>query len=60
MNPVSLTRVALLGGALSVTMTGCVNLAPDYERPVAPVAAVWPTAPSSEPGTVPAPDRAGC
>jgi len=56
MNPVSLTRVALLGGAFSVTMTGCVNLAPDYERPVAPVAAVWPTAPSSEPGTVPADD----
>lgn len=53
MNPARLTRAALLGGALSITLTACVNLAPGYERPAAPVAAVWPTTQASEPGTVP-------
>ena len=52
MNPVRLARVMLLGGSLSVTMTACVNLAPDYERPAAPVAAVWSASQGSEPGTM--------
>ncbi len=50
MNLAHLTRIALLG--LSVGLTGCVNLAPDYARPVAPVAGVWPTAPSATTGGV--------
>ncbi|PVZ39151.1 efflux transporter outer membrane subunit [Pseudomonas sp. CC120222-01a] len=28
---------------LALALTGCVNLAPDYQRPVAPVAEQWPT-----------------
>ncbi|WP_443743097.1 efflux transporter outer membrane subunit [Sutterella sp.] len=28
--------------AAALALTGCVNLAPDYERPVAPVAQTWP------------------
>lgn len=28
---------------LALALSGCVNLAPDYQRPVAPVAAQWPT-----------------
>ena len=56
MNLVRLTRVALLGGAISVTMTACVNFAPEYARPAAPVAAGWPAAQISEPGTVLADD----
>jgi multidrug efflux system outer membrane protein len=50
MNLAHLTRVALLG--LSVSLTGCVNFAPDYDRPAAPVAGAWPTAPSGTPGAV--------
>lgn len=53
MNAARLARVVLLGGALSITLTACVNLAPDYERPAAPVAAVWPATQASEAGTVP-------
>jgi len=30
--------------ALALALTGCVNLAPDYQRPDAPVAEQWPTA----------------
>ena len=56
MNLVRLTRVVLLGGAISVTMTACVNFAPEYARPAAPVAAGWPAAQISEPGTVLADD----
>lgn len=50
MNLAHLTRIALLG--LGVSLTGCVNLAPDYDRPAAPVAGVWPTAPSGKPGAL--------
>jgi multidrug efflux system outer membrane protein len=52
MNPARLARVALLIGALGITLTGCANLAPEYERPVAPVATAWPTPQSGEPGTL--------
>lgn len=32
---------------LALVLTGCVNLAPDYQRPAAPVAEQWPTATSA-------------
>ncbi|WDY60073.1 efflux transporter outer membrane subunit [Pseudomonas sp. PSKL.D1] len=32
---------------LAMLLTGCVNLAPDYERPAAPVAEQWPSAATS-------------
>lgn len=35
-------RLTLLSGAVSVTLTGCVNLAPEYNQPLAPVADEWP------------------
>ena len=28
--------------AAALALTGCVNLAPDYERPASPVAEAWP------------------
>ena len=31
-----------LGATLLVALTGCANLAPDFERPAAPIAAQWP------------------
>ena len=34
-------NILLLVGALM--LAGCVNLAPEYERPEAPVAQAWPT-----------------
>jgi multidrug efflux system outer membrane protein len=52
MNPERLARVTLLIGVLGITLTGCANLAPDYERPVAPVATAWPTPQSNEPGAI--------
>jgi multidrug efflux system outer membrane protein len=36
-------RLTLLPLALALTLAGCVNLAPKYERPAAPVAAGFPT-----------------
>ncbi|WP_372966589.1 efflux transporter outer membrane subunit [Marinobacter sp.] len=39
----NLFRLTLLSVALSVTLTGCVNFAPEYIQPLAPVAATWPT-----------------
>lgn len=36
-------RLLLLSGALGVILAGCANLAPEYTRPLAPVAATWPT-----------------
>ncbi|MEG5262811.1 efflux transporter outer membrane subunit [Pseudomonas sp. JDS28PS106] len=32
---------------LALALAGCVNLAPDYQRPAAPVAAQWPTGPAT-------------
>jgi len=36
-------RLTLLPLALALTLTGCINLAPKYERPAAPVAGGFPT-----------------
>lgn len=36
-------RTSLLSAALAITLAGCANLAPEYVRPSAPVAATWPT-----------------
>ncbi|CAN5140207.1 AdeC/AdeK/OprM family multidrug efflux complex outer membrane factor [soil metagenome] len=35
--------------AAVMTISGCINLAPDYQRPAAPVQSSWPTGPSSAP-----------
>ena len=42
MNPSRLARVTLLCSAIGITLTGCVNLAPEYQRPAAPIATAWP------------------
>ena len=34
----------MLGAAVALTLSGCVNLAPDFERPAAPIANQWPDA----------------
>ncbi len=40
------TRTLLTPLVLALTLLGgCVNLAPDYQRPAAPVASQWPTSP---------------
>jgi len=45
----SITRTALACAALSVSwaLSGCMNLAPVYQRPDAPVASAWPAAPAA-------------
>src|SRR3546814_16698959 len=43
----------LAGAFLAAALAGCTTLAPDYQRPAAPVAAQWPT-----PTTAGAPSRA--
>ena len=35
-------QLTILPVVLLLTLTGCVNLAPDYERPAAPVESAWP------------------
>ncbi len=42
------SRLTLLSVALSITLTGCANLAPEYIQPSAPVAATWPTEQGSD------------
>jgi multidrug efflux system outer membrane protein len=39
----NMKRLTLLPLTLALTLTGCMNLAPKYERPAAPVAAGFPT-----------------
>ena len=34
--------LSLMPLAAALALAGCVNLAPDYERPEAPVAQAWP------------------
>ena len=47
-------------GALAVLLAGCVNLAPDYQRPAAPVDPAWPLAlPGMGPAVAGAPMQAG-
>ncbi|WP_341892923.1 efflux transporter outer membrane subunit [Variovorax sp. YR752] len=46
----------LILGAAAAMLAGCVNLAPDYERPTAPVAAQFPAAAASAATTTPAAD----
>lgn len=41
----------LCAAALAVALSGCMSLAPQYERPAAPVAATFPGAPAAEAGT---------
>ena len=53
MNATHFLRVVLFAGACSITLSACVNLAPDYERPTAPVATAWSAKPSDVLGTVP-------
>ncbi|MDX2422276.1 MAG: efflux transporter outer membrane subunit [Amphritea sp.] len=48
----NLLCLKLLSGALSVSLTGCVNLAPMYVQPVAPVAVTWPTIQVSDTETI--------
>lgn len=45
----TITRTALVCAALSVSwaLSGCMNLAPIYQRPDAPVASAWPAAPAA-------------
>ncbi len=45
------SRLPLAGAALSamLALSACVDLAPAYQRPEAPVAAAWPGAPASAP-----------
>ncbi len=45
-------RLTLLA-ALCIILSACVNLAPKYNRPVAPVADTWPTAQIGEPASTP-------
>ncbi|MGO2132706.1 MAG: efflux transporter outer membrane subunit [Halomonas sp.] len=35
-------RLSLLSATLSVTLAGCTSLAPEYIRPIAPIADTWP------------------
>ena len=42
------TRLTLLSAA--VLLSGCINLAPDYQQPEAPLAQQWPTTSSSQSG----------
>ena len=42
------TRLTLLSAAL--LLSGCINLAPDYQQPEAPLAQQWPTTSSSQSG----------
>ena len=41
------TATAPIALALALTLSGCMSLAPKYERPVAPVAAAFPDAPAA-------------
>jgi len=43
------SRFTLLSVALGFALTGCVNLAPEYSRPAAPVADTWPTTQHGDP-----------
>jgi multidrug efflux system outer membrane protein len=45
---IQLTRLTLLSAAL--LLSGCINLAPDYQQPDAPLAQQWPSASSSQSG----------
>ncbi|MEC5386439.1 AdeC/AdeK/OprM family multidrug efflux complex outer membrane factor [Uliginosibacterium sp. H3] len=45
----SLIRKSALGLAVSLALSACVNLAPDYATPVAPTAASWPQGPAYKP-----------
>jgi len=47
------SRLTLLSVALSITLTGCANLAPEYIQPSAPVAATWSTTQGSDPEATP-------
>lgn len=46
-------RLTLLSVALSITLTGCANLAPEYIQPSAPVAATWSTTQDGDPEATP-------
>ncbi len=44
-----ISRAILLSITLGLTLTSCANLAPEYRRPLAPVAETWPTTPVGDP-----------
>ena len=46
------TRLTLLSVAVSLTLVGCANLAPEYSRPIAPVAETWPTKQVGDPESI--------